>query len=374
MTFGISIMALVALGLALLAALAVATVLFAARRSIIPFQQIKSVAATLLWIVPALAVVVYVGRRWDSHHFDGNLSHPSFTSIRNELRSTVREAHEAWREASAEAREALREVRTELRSITHDEEDCETTATPECHAEMTAEIEQTAPLAEAESLGFSTVLAPEAPATPVAAQPESEPARHRALVHIRFPAGDRVLTVAETRSGAPDWAGKDPVPGDRGILVSLSSQRFATLQEAEQDVSSRAAEYVKKFYNKEYPLPGDWSVPVAVIEQNAVHELVGEKFEKDFGNGIPEPMYRAHLQLELNSALRNALHDSWHDQIVTHRLTMLGSMLGLVTLMLATSAGYFRLDDLTGGQYRRRLKFAAASLIAAGSLVALVVA
>jgi len=48
-----------------------------------------------------------------------------------------------------------------------------------------------------------------------------------------------------------------------------------------------------------------------------------------------------------------ALHASWDEQIVNHRLMELGGVLGLVTLVLATSAGYFRLDDWTGGKYRR---------------------
>jgi len=184
---------------------------------------------------------------------------------------------------------------------------------------------------------------------------------------------DGMLKVLETRVGAPDWAEKEPLPSDKGILVSLSSERFATLQEAEQQLTAKTVAYVRQFYRDEYPLSGDWTVPVSIIERSAIRKLVGETFDKDFGNGIQGTMYRAHLQLELNSAVRRALHDSWHGQIVSHRLTVLGSMLGLVTLMLATSAGYFRLDDLTGGLYRRRLKLAAASLIAAGSLVAWVV-
>jgi len=295
--------ALLALGLVFLAFVAVVTVLLAARRPIIPFQQIKAVALTLLWVVPALAVVGLIGLRTESHYFDRPLPNAqSQSAIREEGRSTIRQA------SSESTSEDGEEVATKI------------------------------------AIKTSNAL----------------------------PA-DKVLKVLETRSGAPDWAEKEPQLSDKGTLVSLSSERFATLQEAEQQLTAKAVSFVREFYRDEYPLSGDWTVPVSVIERSSIRNLVGETFNKDFGSGIQGTMYRAHLQLELNSALRQALHDSWHGQIVSHRLTVLGSMLGLVTMMLATSAGYFRLDDLTGGQYRRRLKLAAASLIAAASLVAVVV-
>src|SRR5262249_31756632 len=123
-------------------------------------------------------------------------------------------------------------------------------------------------------------------------------------------------------------------------------------------------------YHDAYPLAGDWTVPVALIDQNAVNAIVGEVFDKDFGNGVTGKMYRAHLRLDMNSSLRKALQGSWNNQIVNHRLIELGGILGLATLTLASLAGYYRLDDATHGQYRRRLKLAAAALVSAGGLVA----
>src|SRR5207237_1876108 len=116
----------------------------------------------------------------------------------------------------------------------------------------------------------------------------------------------------------PEWAGKDPVPSADGVLVPLSSQRFATLQEAEQQVTELASAYIRKFYQDEYAIPGGWTVPVAAIQQHAVNTIVGEEIDKDFGDGIgAKKMYRAHLRLDLNSALRKALRGSWQDHVVT---------------------------------------------------------
>jgi hypothetical protein len=312
----LSLISLLAVGLAGLAFVAVLTVLLAARRSILPMQQIKSVAVTLLWIVPALALVGLIGMKFGiarvrTEYYRGQPS-PSIHSsdVYEEVRSTVR----------------------------------------------------------------GTASTSTSNAVPVSLTKTTERQTGNDVATFNSAGLDGVLKVVEIRVGAPDWALKDPQPNDKGILVALKSQRFATLEEAAQQLTAKAVDYVKEFYRDEYPLAGDWTVPVSILERNAVRKVVGETLDQDFGNGIRGTMYVAHLQLELNSALRQGLHDSWHGQIVSHRLTVLGSMLGLMTLMLATSAGYFRLDDLTGGLYRRRLKFAAASLVAAGSLVALVLA
>jgi hypothetical protein len=357
-TFSINLpwAALLALGLAFLACIAVVTVLLSARRPIIPFQKIKAAVVTLLWIVPALAVVGMIGFRWESRHFDRQLPNvESQSAIREEVRSTLR----------YDSSEPVSTVVTA--SVT------KTVEMPAGGAAIAAEAEQPAPAEAAVTARPVSISNVEAAANEVAQARREERRRQRDANSLMAPHVDGVLKVVETHAGEPDWAGKEPVPSDKGTLVALSSQRFATLQEAEQQLTALAASYVREFYKDEYPLSGGWTVPVSIIERNAVRKLVGETQEKDFGNGFQSTMYRAHLQLELNSAMRKALHDSWHGQIVSHRLTVLGSMLGLVTLMLATSAGYFRLDDLTGGLYRRRLKFAAASLIAAGSLVAVVV-
>jgi hypothetical protein len=353
-SIGLSIVGLLAIGLLLLAFVAVVTVVFAARRQIIPFQQIKAVAVTLLFIVPALAVVGLIGYRLESRPYPLAASQPM---VHDELRSTTRQT-------------SSKSVQTAVPASL--------TANAEILSGATAEAEQAALAEVAEATRAVAIPAVEAVRAvdhiPPFAEDSSAAERgtQREAKSLQCCGLDGVLKVLETHVGAPVWAGKEPIPGDHGILVSLSSQRFATLQEAEQQLTAQAVAYVRQFYRDEYAMSGDWTVPVSIIERNAVHNLVGEEFDKDFGNGIQATMYQAHLQLELNSALRKALHDSWQGQVVSHRLTVLGSMLGLVTLMLATSAGYFRLDDLTGGLYRRRLKVAAASLIAAGSLVALV--
>ncbi len=336
--YWLGIAILPAAGLAIVALIAVFTVLLASGLPIIPRQRIKSLGMTLLLIVPALFVVIFIVRfansRTTTIHYSGE------QRIHDVLQSTVTSNNNR----STPSPKLVAEVDERL-TDEGDEADAED-ANPSA-MDRARERARKRAHARQKNAGNNNIATAGSPAIPIS-----------------------VLKVRETRTKKPDWAEADPVPSSDGVLVPFSSQRFATLAEAEQQVTDQALEYVKEFYRPEYPLPGDWTVPVSVIEQSSVNAFVGEKFEKDFGNGVAGTMYRAHLRLDVNSALRKGLIASWHDQIVAHRLTELGGFLGLATLCLATCAGYFRLDTLTAGQYRRRLRIAAASLIAAGSLVA----
>lgn len=185
------------------------------------------------------------------------------------------------------------------------------------------------------------------------------------------------LVVRSISTDEPGWI-KGPQTANGRELVCLSSQRFATLAEAERQITAEAMLLVKERYKNRkvteltgvFPNSLGWEPPLEIIDQYAVVNMVGEVKDKDFGNGIIDKIYRAHLKLDFSPNLRDELEGSWRDYTAQQRLVGLGSALGLVTLVLGTFAGYFRLDDATGGAHRWRLKLAAAALIVAGGLVA----
>lgn len=319
--FKITWLALVALFLGLVGLFAVITVLFAAQRPIVRWERVKALALAALCVVPALAVVLSVFKfgvaRVETHSFHG----PTNTQ---------------WIQQAQTA--PTRDVETEMNELG-----------PVGHGPRRVTVETSAddvPAAarerrEARAAEKAAATSHIPPISPVTA----------------------VLHVQKTENQAPDWAEKEPVPADDGVLVALSSGRFATLAEAEQQIAALAAAAVRDFYREGYSLPGNCTVPVALIEKHAVRECVGEELQKDFGR-----MYRVHLRLRFDSALRRAVHEAWDGQVAQHRLIGLGGILGAATLLLGTCAAYLKLDDLTGGQYRRRLKLAAAALLAAGGL------
>lgn len=181
--------------------------------------------------------------------------------------------------------------------------------------------------------------------------------------------GPNVLKARQIASDPPQWVTEPAVPARDGSRIVVSSQRFATLDEAEAQLTGMVMETVRRHFHAEFPpYQGTWEIPVSLVEAHAVKQVAGEVMDKDFGSGITGKMYRVHAELELSPGLRQAVYGTWRGQIVNHRLIILGSLLGLITLMLATAAGYFKLDDLSFGIYRGRLKLAAAALITAGSL------
>jgi hypothetical protein len=107
------------------------------------------------------------------------------------------------------------------------------------------------------------------------------------------------------------------------------------------------------------------------VRNQAVRRTHVERIDrKTRSTGTPFHVYRAHNQVELSPAVRNALFPLWKEQIVARRLSALGGLAGLLTLCFGTVAAYFRLDERTAGHYRRRLKLAAVSLVSAGGLAA----
>lgn len=181
---------------------------------------------------------------------------------------------------------------------------------------------------------------------------------------------NELLKIRQMSSVAPSWADATPDPKGDSTTVVVSSQRFATLEEAERQATERVLALVHSHFHDEHPQRGAWQAPLSEVEAHAVEQVTGESLDKDFGNGIQGRMYRVHARLNLSPELRKALYGTWRAQVVDRRLTILGSILALVTLMLGTSATYIRLDDRTGGQLRWRLRFAALATIMAGGLMA----
>lgn len=335
---GVGALLVVAIGLAFVGLLVVVTVVIASGRSSAINRQLKSAGLVLLVVVPALAVVGLVGG-W-------------VVAVRP-VTQTATVVYETTQAQRAEPpRPPIPPEPVELARI-------ETNVVPV--VVQRAEIESGTPRQVAELHGQI-------------AEADGKPTVNEQVATValtprelsEYAAG--VLHVRETLPNEPEWAKISPLPSDPGVLVPLSSQRFATLGEAEVQVTQLAVRYVKQFYGEEYPLPGDWTVPVSLIDTYGVKTLVGEELDKDFGNGLKGKMYRAHLRLDLNPKLRQALHASWNEQIVRQRLTMLGTGLGMITVVLAASAGYFRLNEMTHGQYGGRLKLAATAIIGAAGL------
>lgn len=298
-------------GLSGLALTIVSSVLIASRHSLVIWQQTKAALGILVWVVPAAAVVGLIGTqsRWTSPDAPARPVQVTFLETRGAAKPG--------------------------------------TLTPA----MEVPAERTQPVT--------------ASLTPISLVERLNGASPRSESPPR-------LRVRSTSSDDPKWT-ETPTFISGRELISLSSGRFATIAEAEEQVASQALARARQHFSGMDTI--DWhadQVRVAeLIDQNAVKDCVGEVIPNyDFGNGIKATMYRVHARIDLNAQLADALQNFARDKTVDRRLMSLGGLLGLVTLMLGTAASYFRLDDATNGAYRKRLKLAAVALIAAASLAA----
>jgi hypothetical protein len=165
----------------------------------------------------------------------------------------------------------------------------------------------------------------------------------------------------------PTWVDAgDVIDGSRRLVV-VQGQQFPQEQRARQDALEEAVRLVRADFQKTHNPQGRWTLYRSLVKRKAVKKTFVEPIQRS--TGLNEfSVVRVYHQVELSDDVRNAIYPSWRGQIVDSRLWVLGGLLGFITLMLGTAATYLRLDMLTKGNYRRRLKLASVSLIVAGGL------
>ena len=180
------------------------------------------------------------------------------------------------------------------------------------------------------------------------------------------------VPVSEIKAAAPDltlpaWTRQPVTRSGEATLVVLGSKQYATPEQAEQEILPDAEQLVRAHFHQVHAHLGNWRLPADVLKSAAVQERHVQEVERDFGR-FTGKMYRVYLQLKLAPEVREKVYPTWRAQIVERRLGVLGGIAGLLTLMTAAAAGYFRVDTLTGGVYRGKLKLAAAAVAALGGV------
>jgi hypothetical protein len=135
--------------------------------------------------------------------------------------------------------------------------------------------------------------------------------------------------------------------------------------DARASAAAKAAELVQEDFRRFYS--GGTKLPAEAIETHAVRsELVAERtFSKD---SDPFQGYKVYWQVELSPKVREELSGTWKQEVAVQRAWLLGMVLALLTLISASFAAYFHLDQKSQGAHRFRLKLAATALMTAGAL------
>jgi hypothetical protein len=172
----------------------------------------------------------------------------------------------------------------------------------------------------------------------------------------------------------PDWTAQPETSSDGVRKLAMSSQRFVTQEEAENQLAGEVAKRVRLYFHEEFPdeapwtLPADWAVRRTVKQRHV--ELIPTKFSDD----MTVNMQRVHWQVELSPDLRRELQPLWREQVVKERLTRYGGGVGAVSLLLLMASVYNRVNASTHGAYRGWLRLAALALVAGGGTAALFIA
>jgi hypothetical protein len=184
---------------------------------------------------------------------------------------------------------------------------------------------------------------------------------------------DSILSSTQTDAPLPDWIGKTVVESKARKLVVVASDFAATTEAAEQDALRSAVGLVAFDFAATVPDAGaaNWKPPAGTVRSQAVRRVHVQRIDRQtVSSGTPFHVFRAYYQVELSPAVRNQLFPLWKQEIVDKRFSKLGALAGLLTLTFGAAAAYFRLDDWTSGQYRRRLKLAAVMIVTAGGFAA----
>jgi hypothetical protein len=177
--------------------------------------------------------------------------------------------------------------------------------------------------------------------------------------------------LVPTGTKLPEWVKeKDRTTGNSRLVV-VTGEFGGTPEEALAEGRAAAVALVRADFSASFPRAAGWQPSDSAASDAAIRRTFVEEVDrKTTTSGVPFRVYRSYDQVELSPTVRNKLFPLWRDELVNRRIWALGGLAGLLTLTFGTLATYFRLDQHTSGLYRRRLKFAAVSVIAAGGLAA----
>ncbi len=149
----------------------------------------------------------------------------------------------------------------------------------------------------------------------------------------------------------PSWL--EPSEIDRGDLklVVVSSQRWATREEAIQQVGLQVVRVLKQDFMEHEPQAfHPWLLRQAQTKVAMREPIYVESYRQDLGT-YEAVMYRAHTQIELSQSIRDHIRPIWREQVVDERLWEVGSLFGAATLVFGFIAmGFKTLPLLSGWQ------------------------
>ena len=156
------------------------------------------------------------------------------------------------------------------------------------------------------------------------------------------------------------------------LLIPIASKPHATAKEARQEALQLAAMRLKYEVERVYGHAGDWELSGDSLDQQKfiTNEITTTRPYKLSSLAPSSEMYHCVVRLEVSDASRNWASGYWKQSVGAGRLKTIGTITGLLCLLIVTAHLYLRLDIASHGTHRGKLQLAAVAAVAAAGLVA----
>ena len=160
--------------------------------------------------------------------------------------------------------------------------------------------------------------------------------------------------------------------GRRVILTPIASKPHSTAREARQEALQLAASRLKYEVERVFGQAGTWELTGESLDLQPfiTNEVTTTRPYKLSSLAPSSDMYHCVVRLEVSDASRNWAAGYWKRSVGAGRLMTIGTISGLLCLLIVTAHLYLRLDIASHGSHRGKLQLAAVAAVAAAGLVA----
>ena len=200
--------------------------------------------------------------------------------------------------------------------------------------------------------------------------PEEQPRAESVLVttspSLTLRVGVERTPTARPASARPAWVDQPRENDGDCERIVLTSQQYATKEEAEQELRVAAVKLVEQDLQRIQTgsfRPQSWRPSADDVIAHAVQQRYDEIAERNFGK-FTHPMIRVSWQVELSPRVRTEFAQAWRRELISFRILLVAGVASLFAMLASASVMYFRLDTRTRGQSRGGLKLLATSAMA----------
>lgn len=173
--------------------------------------------------------------------------------------------------------------------------------------------------------------------------------------------------TAERSIQRPDWLDQVRTGDGTSERIVIASRQYTTREEAETELAASATALLIQDLQQlrpEMTRPSSWNPPREAIKQHMVKQQYLEAVDHDFGSFV-HPMYRVWWQIELSPEVRTEFLPEWRRGLTVNRIHRVGVVASTLVLAASLLAMYRRLDVLTRGAWRTRLRLLTGSVATA---------